>query len=388
MIKDKGVSGEQIKMKKTAIKRRAFIVLLISAVVLAAVMIIFLNSPSFGRLPSGDRLKNIEASANYINGRFQNQVPTSTMQDDQGFLSGIWEMFFGADKRAVPDTAIPTEKTDLFTLPNNENIIVWMGHSSLYLQLDGLKILVDPVFSAYASPVPFVNRAFEGTDIYSVEDMPEIDILLISHDHWDHLDYATVTALKPKVKQVICPLGVGSHFQHWNYDMDIIHESDWNTATLLDTLTIHTLPARHFSGRSLVGNKTLWASYLLQTSNNTIYLSGDTGYGPHFSEIGARFGAIDVALIENGQYNGQRWPDIHMLPEQIFLAAEELHAKQILPIHAGKFSISMHAWDEPYEVLCGWSKNTGIQLLTPLIGQPVYINQTQSFTQWWKMKNI
>lgn len=359
----------------------------ISIAVLAAAVIIFLHSPSFGRLPSGDRLRIIEASANYANGTFQNQIPTSTMNKEHGYLSGIFEMLFGADKRAVPEAIIPTAKTKLSLLPRDEDFVIWMGHSSLYIQLDGLKILVDPVFNSYASPVPFVNRLFKGTDIYSVEDMPEIDILLITHDHWDHLDYATVTALKPKVKQVVCPLGVGAHFERWNYDLKIIKETNWDTSTLLNTLTIHTLPARHFSGRSLVGNKALWASYLLQTHGCTIYLSGDTGYGPHFSEIGERFGEVDLAVMENGQYNARRWPAIHMLPEQVITAAEELHSKKVLPIHAGKFSISMHAWDEPYEAVYELSQNTGIQLLTPMIGQPVYMNREQNFSQWWKEDN-
>jgi L-ascorbate metabolism protein UlaG (beta-lactamase superfamily) len=352
--------------------------------ILIITLIIFFNTTPFGRHPSGERLKRIELSSNYKNGKFQNQISTTVINKNKGFFSGVIGMVSAADKKSVPDIEIPTQKTDFMNLPKDENLIIWMGHSSLYIQLNGKKILVDPVFSSYASPVSFINRAFKGTNIYSVDIMPEIDILIITHDHWDHLDYPTIKALRSKVKKVICPLGVGAHFERWKYDATKIIENDWNESIQIDDLTIHTLPARHFSGRGPRRGKVLWASYLLQTNDYKIYLSGDTGYGPHFSEIGKRFGNIDIAIMENGQYNAKGWPSIHLLPEQVVKASKELNAKNIIPIHAVKFKLSIHAWNEPHEKLYELIQKTNIQLWTPMIGQKMDLDGTNTFSQWWK----
>lgn len=346
-------------------------------------VVIFFNMPSFGKSPSKHEISQMELSLNYKNGKFQNQLPTETMNKEKGYIKGIVEIVSAADKRSVPETDIPSKKIDLKNIPSNENIVVWMGHSSLFIQFSGKKILVDPVFSLYASPVSFLNKSFKGMDIYSAEDIPEIDILMITHDHWDHLDYPTVLALKPKVKYVICPLGVGSHFRYWKYDSSKIIETDWNESIKMDALKIHTLPARHFSGRSIIQNKTLWASFLLESDDYKIYLSGDTGYGPHFLEIGKKFGNIDLAIMESGQYNADGWPDIHILPSEAITAVRELNTKLLLPIHNGKFKLSLHAWDEPYDKLYELTKNTDIQLLTPLPGEKINLDEKIIFPKWW-----
>ncbi|SQA99723.1 metal-dependent hydrolase [Cedecea neteri] len=180
---------------------------------------------------------------------------------------------------------------------------MWLGHSSWFIQLGGKRILIDPVFSHYAAPFAFLNKAFAGDYPWRAEDMPDIDTLVISHDHWDHLDYPTLRALKPKIKQIVTPLGVGAHFEAWGFDPALIHELDWQEKVAIDSgLTVHALPARHFSGRGLTGNKTLWASYMFVTPQRKVYYSGDTGYGPHFKQIGEQFSDIDLAIMENGQY--------------------------------------------------------------------------------------
>lgn len=180
--------------------------------------------------------------------------------------------------------------------------------------------------------------------------MPEIDLLIISHDHYDHLDYATIKALMPKVKRVVTPLGVGSHLRYWE-ESAIISEADWNQSVQVsDELTVHVLPARHFSGRGLKRNQTLWASFMFVTPQQKIYYSGDSGYGPHFKAIGEQFGEVDLAIMENGQYD-QDWKYIHMMPEETAQAADDVHARAVLPGHAGRFVLAKHTWDDPYKRL-------------------------------------
>ena len=200
------------------------------------------------------------------------------------------------------------------------------------------------------APIPWVNRAFDGTHVYGVEDMPEIDQLLITHDHWDHLDHPTITALESKVRKVIAPLGVGSYFEQWGYARDKLREADWYTAVeAASGFTIHVLPARHFSGRLVERNKTLWAAYALEGNGRRLFFSGDTGFGPHFEEIARRIGAgFDLVATDNGQYN-ERWAHVHMTPEEAFRAAQILGAKAWLPAHVGKFRLARHAWNEPFD---------------------------------------
>ena len=213
----------------------------------------------------------------------------------------------------------------------------------------------------------------------------EIDLLIISHDHYDHLDYATIKALMPKVKRVVTPLGVGSHLRYWGMDAAIIDEVDWNqTIKISDELTVHALPARHFSGRGLKRNQTLWASFLFVTPQEKIYYSGDSGYGPHFKAIGEQFGPIDLAIMENGQYD-QDWKYIHMMPEETAQAADDLRARSVLPGHAGRFVLAKHSWDDPYQRLAAAGEGREWRLVTPMLGEPVWVaDKTQSFNAWWR----
>ena len=261
--------------------------------------------------------------------------------------------------------------------------MIWLGHSAYYIQLAGKRILIDPVLSDHAAPFSFLIKAFDGTTIYQAKDIPEIDYLLISHDHYDHLDYATVTQLKDKIKHVIVPLGVGSHFEHWGYPLEKINENDWfDTLTLDPNLKIHTLPARHYSGRLFTRNKALWASYALETPKQKIYFGGDSGYGSHFKTIGEKFGGFDVVMLDSGQYD-PRWSLIHMTPE--VQAATDLKAKALLPMHIGRFTLSPHAWNAPFKRVSAASKTAPFQLLTPIIGQPVLLDQPfQQYSSWWE----
>ncbi|MBP2667261.1 MAG: hypothetical protein H6Q76_2241 [Firmicutes bacterium] len=364
--------------------RKMLVALIVILVVLSVGIGFYLQQPKFGKAPEGIRLERMKSSPNYVDGQFQNQVPTPQIVGDSRF-STMWKFLFAPKERPNPIDSIPTIKTELLALDKTKDIVIWLGHSSYYIQLSGKRILVDPVFSSSAAPVAFANKAFAGTNLYTAEDMPEIDYLLISHDHWDHLDYPTIIAMQPKIKNVICGLGVGAYFEQWGFEEKRIHEADWFTELKMENdFIIHALPTRHFSGRLLSRNKTLWTAFALVTPNRRIFYSGDGGYGPHIKKIGEMLQGFDLAIMENGQYDKQ-WPYIHMMPEEVAQAAEDLNAKALLPGHSGKFSIANHSWDEPFKRITDASRNKNYRLFTPIIGEPVELDKHQQiFSRWWE----
>lgn len=337
-----------------------------------------------GGTPAGKRLERIHNSPNFCNGAFQNIHSTPQLAEGYNFGKVMFDFFFRKPKNIKPPKPIPFVKTDLKTLPLKTDLLVWFGHSSYYLQLNGKRFLIDPVFSNSASPIPNTNKPFKGSNNYFAEDIPEIDYLLISHDHYDHLDYETIKTLKPKVKQIITGLGVGAHFEAWWYDPELIHELDWNQTLELDNdITLSTVPARHFSGRGFKRNNTLWLAFMLQTEDCNLFLGGDSGYDTHFKEIGNKFGPFDMALLENGQYN-LAWHYIHMLPEEVLQAAQDLRAKSLFPLHSSKFALALHAWNEPLAKISELNEEVNLPLVTPRIGEVVYIGDTsQRFSKWW-----
>jgi L-ascorbate metabolism protein UlaG (beta-lactamase superfamily) len=348
--------------------------------------IFFLSCSSFGKHPSGERLERIKKSPNYASGEFQNQIPTTTLVEQRGFFSSTWRYLLKKRERLKPDIPLPMIKSDLKSLDENKNLVVWLGHSSSYLQLNGKRILIDPVLEKSAAPLAFLNRAFEGDYPYSIEDIPDIDYLIISHDHWDHLEHPTIIALKNRVKAIICPIGVGEHLEYWGIDPNIIHEGDWHDSFQLEPdFTVHVLPARHFSGRWLTKrNQTLWAGFMLETKLNKVFYSGDGGYGPHFAEIGKKFGDVDLAIMENGQYDPD-WAAVHMMPEEVVQASLEINAKALLPVHSGRFSICRHPWDDPYIRVTAAGQDKKFRLLTPKIGEVIYLDELdRSFEPWWQ----
>lgn len=361
------------------------IILISITALLSLITIIYMQQPQFGRAAVGERLERMRQSENFKDGAFVNLSPTPSLTEGYSMSGVMYDFLFKKNPRQKPLKAIPHIKTDLKNLPADSNVVVWFGHSSYYMQVDGLKILVDPVFSGNASPVPGTTRAFEGANTYGVEDMPEIDYLLISHDHYDHLDYPTVRSLERKVKHVICGLGVGTYFEQWGYPASKISERDWNeTIPVGNDIKIHTLTARHFSGRTFKRNTTLWLAYLIETPGQKIFVGGDGGYDTHFAEIGKRFGTIDLAILENGQYN-VAWHAIHCLPDEVVKAAVDLNAKRVMPVHSGKFSLAQHSWDEPLNEVSRLSKVQNIPLVTPVIGEVVWMeNKGQKFKEWWK----
>jgi L-ascorbate metabolism protein UlaG (beta-lactamase superfamily) len=293
---------------------------------------------------------------------------------------------FDKSKRLKPATILPSVKTDLHKLDPTEDVLVWFGHSSYFMQLDGKKILVDPVFSGNASPIPNSMKSFKGSDIYTPGDIPEIDCLFISHDHWDHLDYKTIMQLKPKIKQIITGLGTALHLKHWGFNPSIITEKDWDKEIVLgDGFVVNTLPARHFSGRGLTNRQqSLWVSFAFKTPTMNIFIGGDSGYDTHFKKIGRQFGPFDLAILECGQYN-KNWRYIHSMPEEVVMAAKDLKTKKLLPVHWAKFPLAQHDWDEPIIKVTTLAAAENIPTITPMIGEKVTLKQSaQQFGKWWE----
>lgn len=348
---------------------KMYIILFLFLAVICIASIV-LSQPCFGRNPRGARLERVRKSPYYKDGEFQNEDTTVLMTDKSSF----WDMVTGRkkSKRLIPkEGEIQVIKNDLKHLPKDKDLYVWFGHSSFLLQLSGRTILVDPVFIAF-SPVRFIGKAFPGTDIYKPEDMPDtIDYLIISHDHYDHLDHKTVVALKDRVGKVICPLGVGENFEHWGYAKEQIIELDCNE-DFTDGFIFHCLPTRHFSGRSLKRNTTQRASWLIETPLRKVFYSGDGGYGVRFKRFGQQFPDIDLAIMENGQYD-ENWCNIHTMPEELGKEVSELHPNRFVTVHHSKVALANHAWDEPRENERKAAEVSGVPLITCCIGEIVIL---------------
>ncbi len=361
------------------------LIILIIILILILSVYIFTHQLKFGKVPSGKGLEQIQKSPNYRNEKFQNLSYTPNLAEGVSFYTVLKEFFFVKHENKKPQQPLPSKKTDLLKLDSDKNVLVWFGHSSYFIQVDGKKILIDPVFSGSASPIKFTTRSFPGSDVYTADEIPEIDYLFISHDHWDHLDYETVMKLKPKIKKLICGLGVASHFERWGFDKNIMIEKDWNEKAILnDGFETTILPARHFSGRGFKRDKSIWSSFLLKTPTMKIYLGGDSGYDVHFKEIGEKYGPFDIAILECGQYD-KNWKYIHMMPEETFQAAEELKAKKLLAVHWAKFSLANHAWNDSIKRVSAASVNKSVKLITPMIGEEVDLkSDSQVFSKWWE----
>ncbi|MFT3747897.1 MAG: MBL fold metallo-hydrolase [Agriterribacter sp.] len=344
-----------------------------------------MRQPQFGALPKGARLELVKKSPNYKNGRFRNIVEKPIIGEGYSFWGEVYKTLFKDYPNREPIDSLPSVKTNLKTIPTDSNTIVWFGHSSFFLQLEGLKILVDPVFSGKASPLPWGVKSYKGSDIYTVDNMPDIDYMLLSHDHYDHLDYETVKALQPKVKFVICGLGAGAHYEKWGYTPQQILEKDWGDITAIKPgFFIYAEQTHHSSGRGFKTGQSLWLSFFIQSPALNIYYSGDGGYDDRFKRIAEKYKPVDWAIMECGQYN-KAWQSVHELPEEVALATTELKAKNLLPVHHSKFTLAKHTWDEPLKQISELSKSKSYRLATPMIGETVRLNDsTQLFKQWWR----
>lgn len=360
-------------------------------VVLAALVIRFyppLGAASTNRLQREDSGAR-EDSSHYEKGQFLNQLPTSMVASPATMFSIVVEMLKGSPARRPkpPLTVVRLEPEQLADAWKPK--AVWFGHSALLLQMDGLTLLLDPMLGRAPSPFPMIGGKRYSTGLpIQPEELPEIDLVLLSHDHYDHLDYGTIRKLKDRVKRFVAPLGVGAHLVRWGVPADRITEADWWEELEVEGLRLVCTPARHFSGRNVTGrNGTLWCSWVIDGREVKVFFSGDSGYGPHFREIGRRYGPFDMTMIECGQYD-PRWADIHMQPEESVQAHLDVGGRQMLPIHWGAFTLALHDWFEPAERALAAARLRGAEMLIPRIGQLIEIggHASQASSCWWRQE--
>ncbi|MEP4101888.1 MBL fold metallo-hydrolase [Paraglaciecola sp.] len=307
---------------------------------------------------------------------------TTSKSDYYDMIKAYWN-----DKRdqATPNFNIPViPLIDELLAPDESDILFRLGHSSILLRIDQNLILFDPVFSERASPVQWMGpKRFHQPPI-SIEQLPNIKAVIISHDHYDHLDKHAILELDKKVEFFITPLKVGKHLESWGIEKSKITELNWWQSTQVDTLKITATPAQHFSGRGLLDkDETLWASWAIQGAESNIYFGGDSGYFGGFKEIGERLGPFDLTLIETGAYH-ELWPEVHMFPEQSLQAHVDLKGDVMLPIHNGTFDLSLHNWNEPLQRITELAADKEVVVLTPKFGERVNVKTPERTTfNWW-----
>lgn len=292
--------------------------------------------------------------------------------------------------RSTPSMPIPVEavtRGQLDALSNDTVHVIRLGHSSLLLKLMGQYWLIDPVFSKRASSVSFAGpKRFHAPPI-TLDELPPIHRVLISHNHFDHLDRSTIAGLVKKTDEFLVPLGVEAYLHEWGIPAEKTQSFDWWQALNTETSEVVFTPAQHFSGRSLTDrDKTLWGSWVIRTSNESLFFSGDTGYSAHFKSIGKRYGPFDLTLIETGAY-AREWFDMHLMPEQSVQAHRDLRGKILLPIHNSTFDLAFHPWTEPFERVEAAASEYNVELATPTIGQVVTVNEPPETIDWWP-KNL
>ena len=301
------------------------------------------------------------------------------------FFKGASTVLFSSRTDREPDIELPIRTLTAAELEAvNEPTLFRLGHSTILVKLEEDYVLIDPVFSKRASPVQWAGPARFHPVPIGLESLPEITAVVISHDHYDHLDKHAIRDLANKVELFLVPLGVGNHLRQWGIDDELIVELDWWEELEWGLLKFAATPAQHFSGRTLGDrNKTLWASWVIQGAGTNLFFSGDSGYFGGFAEIGERYGPFDITMIENGAYN-KAWPTVHMHPEESLQAHLDLKGKAMLPIHNSTFDLSTHAWFEPLERVHALAPEYGIDLVTPIIGDAVPILNPPETTPWWQ----
>ncbi|PIM51834.1 hydrolase [Roseateles chitinivorans] len=327
---------------------------------------------------------SIEQSPQWAEGKFRNPA----VEPEQGFWKTVgifWDFMFHKPAGTAPDRPIEVQaltRDQLLAAP--DRTLFRLGHSTVLLKLRGRFWLTDPVFSERASPFSWMGpKRFHAPPI-ALDELPEIEAVILSHDHYDHLDHDTVLALAPKVRRFLTPLGVGQRLIDWGVPAAKVQQFDWWQGTSIAGVQLTATPAQHFSGRGLSDrNSTLWASWVLIDGDLRVFFSGDTGYFDGFKTIGERFGPFDLTLMETGAYD-PRWPYVHMQPEQTMQAHVDLRGRRLLPIHNGTFDLAMHRWQDPFERISALARLRKVELVTPVIGAPLAIEEPGPTPAWWQ----
>lgn len=373
---------------KKVLKRIGIIFLGLIVVFILIIFVFTQTSPQFGGEDSAQDLVSYKKSGHYKDGKFQNLIPTNP--DDMTFakMLSVSKDFILGLPRTKPEFDLPLKKVDSTYLEKSLHLdkLIWFGHSAFLLQLDGKNILLDPMLGESPSPHPIIGtKRFNKELPIEIQQLPKIDAILISHDHYDHLDYESIQLLKEKTAEFFVPLGVGKHLRSWGISSEDIHELNWWDETEFQNIELAFTPSRHFSGRGLTDrSSSMWGSWVIKGKTKNIYFSGDSGYGTHFKEIGDKYGPFDFAMMECGQYN-ENWQNIHMVPEETVKASIDLKTKVIMPIHWGAFALSLHTWDDPVIRVTKEAKALNLPITVPIIGEIIDLNKIDlSLREWWK----
>lgn len=374
--------------KRKSVRMLVYIFLI--AILLVITYLLFVNFyPAFGGEVSKERKTQYKSSVQFEEGVFKNVKAVPKDPSFSEVLTMTRKFFFEKVENSRPVEDLVPVPLDSAELANYRGVtrIIWFGHSSFLVQMEGKNILIDPMFSEVPAPHPWLgNKRFNQTHPIEIQALPQIDLVLISHDHYDHLDYQSIKQLKNKVEQFYVPLGVGVHLQAWGVAPDKIAELDWWQDIRFRGIEFICTPAQHFSGRKFSNRQsTLWSSWVIRSTKHSLFFSGDSGYASHFKEIGAKYGPFDVAMLECGQYN-KMWPDVHMFPEETAQAGIDVGAKMILPIHWGGFKLALHSWTDPIERVTAKATAFDLPLVTPRIGEPVVLDTLAKPTQFWWRK--
>lgn len=376
--------------------KKILIVLIGLIVLLPIAFFMIIKLPVYGAHPSkADQLRYSKSDAfNVDSGVFENRRSTlfAKMREEGSVVEMLTE-WFSERKDGSPDIALPQSRPDIheFIKTSDQVKLIWFGHSTFLLNISGTIILIDPVFADTAAPVSFTAKRFQPP-VLSLKELPEIDVLLISHDHYDHLDMETIRFFRESETEFVAPLGVGLHLTRWGIDSSQITERDWWESYVTKGVEFTAAPAQHFSGRDGINNnETLWASWSIvnlasgldSARGARLFFSGDSGYDSHFSDIGERLGPFDLAFLENGQYD-EAWPAVHMMPEQTLQAFKDVKAKRLLPIHWGMFELAFHTWYDPVSRLNELAEAEDIDLLTPTIGEVIKLDDSMTTGKWWQ----
>ncbi len=369
------------------LKKRYWIPL-VAILAIPITLYLALKLPVFGGHPSAEDRKRFATSKafNVSKGTFENRRPELLQQmRENSFSIAVLIEWFSERDEAKPAGKLPEQVPDIaeFIKPAEQTKLIWLGHSTFLMNISGTIVLVDPVFSGYASPVSFTARRFQPS-VLSLDELPDIDIVLISHDHYDHLDQHSIEYFADKQTLFISALGVSTHLKRWGITSDRIVEKDWWDSHSVHGIEFVAAPAQHFSGRDGINNdETLWASWIIISNQSRIYYSGDSGYDTHFNEVGERYGPFNLSIMENGQYD-KSWPEVHMFPEQTLQAHLDVNAEFLMPVHWGMYELAFHTWYGPVETLARLAQEKGVKLVTPVFGQVVVLDNSPKTGYWWR----
>ncbi len=342
--------------------------------------------PSFGARASGLRLERMRSSPRYADGTFRNVAPVTPGLKKGTVTPTIAEFLWGGQRRTPPGPLPSMSPLTEWTRRAETGLrATWLGHSTVLLEIDGTRVLTDPVWGERASPVTFAGpRRFQPVPV-PIAALPPLDAVVVSHDHFDHLDYPTILELAKLDVPFVTSLGVGAHLEAWGVPAARITELDWwEEVELRSGLTVTAAPSQHFSGRGLSDrNSTLWSSLVLRGPRHAVFFSGDTGLTPEYALIRDRLGPFDLVMLEVGAFH-PAWGDIHLGPENALEALALLGGKSFLPVHWGTFNLAIHAWDEPAETLLRLAPARGAHLVMPRLGQPVEPSRAESVSPWWR----